>query len=135
MSKEDNIAAMSILLPIAQRREWDHLGDTFAPNVVDHGRLEGQPPGLAGVKWFWRSFAAGFPDFKTAPVALSADEDFVSLVADFSGTHTGEYLGHAPTGRRFSIQLVQIVRFADRRIVEVWGGIDSLKILRQLGCI
>lgn len=135
MSREDNIAAMSILLPIAQRRAWDRLGETFAPHVVDHGALEGQPPGLEGLKWFWGRFATGFPDFKTAPVSLSADGDCVALVADFSGTHTGEYLGHAPTGRRFSIQLVQIVRFADGLIVEFWGGIDSLKILRQLGCI
>lgn len=135
MTREENIAAMSILLPIAQRRAWDQLGDTFAPNVVHHGRLEDQPPGLAGMKWFWRNFATGFPDFKTAPVALLADGDYVSLVADFSGTHTGEYLGHPPTGRKFSIQLVQVVRFADAHIVEVWGGIDSLEILRQLGCL
>jgi predicted ester cyclase len=135
MSKEDNIAAMSMLLPIAQRRDWERLGETFAPHVVDHGPLPDQPPGLDGLKWFWHGFATAFPDFKTAPVVLCADEDHVALVADFSGTHTGEYLGHAPTGRCFSIQLVQIVRFADGHIVEVWGGIDSLKILRQLGCL
>src|SRR5262249_42422250 len=115
MSREDNIAAMSMVLPIAQRRDWDRLGETFADDVVDHSAAEGQPPGLEGVKWVWRNLEEGFPDLWTVPVRLCADDDCVAVVADFSGTHTGEYLGHAPTGRRFAIQLVQVVRFAGGR--------------------
>lgn len=135
MSRDDHIAALSIILPIAQRRDWDRLGDAFAPNVVDHDAAEGQPPGLDGIKWYWRRFTAAFPDFKTAPVVLSADEEYVALVARFSGTHTGEFQGHPPTGRRFSTNMVQVVRFADGHIVELWGGLDSLGLLQQLGLI
>jgi predicted ester cyclase len=133
MSREDNIAALSIILPIAQRRDWDRLDEAFAPDVVDHNPAVGQPPGLRGVKWYWRNFSTAFPDFKTAPVVLCADADFVTLVARFSGTHTGEFLGHAPTGRSFATHMVQVVRFADGRIVERWGGFDNLALFRQLG--
>jgi predicted ester cyclase len=133
MSRDDNIAALSVILPIAQRRDWDRLDEAFAPDVVDHDAVEGQPPGLEGLKWYWRNFTAAFPDFRTAPVVLSADEDYVTLVARFSGTHTGEYRGHAPTGRTFSVHMIQVVRFAGGHIVERWGGLDALGLLQQLG--
>jgi len=97
--------------------------------------VQAQPPGLAGVIWFWRTFTAAFPDFRTAPIVLTADEEYVSLVAEFSGTHTGPFLGHPPTGRSFSVHMIEVLRFADGRIVEVWGGIDTLEVLRQLGLV
>lgn len=133
MSRDDNIAALSTIVPIAQRRAWGELGEVIAPNVVDHDPLEGQPPGLDGVKWYWRNWEAAFPDFRSELVVLSADEDYVTIVIRHFGTHTGEFQGHAPTGRTFSIRTIQVVKFAGGLVVERWGAADVLGLLRQLG--
>ena len=133
MSRDDNIAALSTVVPIAQRRDWDRLDELIAPNVVDHDPAEGQPPGLEGVKWYWRAWAAAFPDFRSELVVLSADEDFVTLVIQHFGTHTGEFRGHAPTGRTFSIRTIQVTKFAGGLVVERWGATDELGLLRQVG--
>jgi predicted ester cyclase len=46
----------------------------------------------------------------------------------------GDWLGHAPTGRRFeAVAEVSIYRFRDGRIVESWGLEDNLGRLEQLG--
>jgi predicted ester cyclase len=135
MSRDDNIAALSTIVPIAQRRAWDQLDEVIAPNVVDHDALEGQPPGLAGVKWYWRNWAAAFPDFRAELVVLSADEDHVTMVIQHFGTHTGVFQGHAPTGRTFSIRTIEVVKFAGGLVVERWGAADMLGLFRQLGLV
>jgi predicted ester cyclase len=53
-----------------------------------------------------------------------------------SATHLGEWLGQAPTGRRFErVDEVWILRFRDGRIVHVWSLEDSLGRLQQLGLV
>lgn len=133
MSKDDNIAALAQVGPIAQTQNWDRLGEVFAPNVVDHDPAEGQPPGLAGVKRYWRSFTAAFPDLKFDPEVVCADDDYVTLVMEVSGTHTGEWQGNAATGRRFSIRMIQTTKFAGGLVTERWIAADLLGLLQQLG--
>jgi predicted ester cyclase len=133
MSKADNIAAVSTIMPMIQMRDWHRLDEVLAPNIVDHDPAEGQPPGLDGIKWFWRKYTTAFPDLTFDLVVLSADEDYVTLVIRHFGTHTGEWQGHAATGRRFSIRGIQFVKFANGRIVERWGSSDMLGLLQQLG--
>ncbi len=67
-------------------------------------------------------------------VDLIAEGDKVVGRFKCSGTHLGEWLGHAPTGRRFKgIDEVYIFRVRDGRIVHAWGLEDTLKRLEQLG--
>jgi predicted ester cyclase len=133
MSKEENIAVQSLAGPIAEARDWDRLGEVFAPDLVDHDPADGQPPGVEGLKWYWRRFTTAFPDFAFVPEVLSADDEYVTLVTRVSGTHTGEFEGHAPTGRKFSIRSMQTSKFAGGRVVERWGASDTFGLLRQLG--
>ena len=62
-----------------------------------------------------------------------ADDDDVAFAYTLTGTHTGTFQGHAPTGRSFSIRGLQISRFVDAKLVERWGQSDQLGILTQLG--
>jgi predicted ester cyclase len=67
-------------------------------------------------------------------VELIAEGDMVVGRFRCSATHLGEWLGHAPTGRRFErVDEVSIFRFRDGRIVHAWSLEDSLSRLRQLG--
>jgi predicted ester cyclase len=52
-----------------------------------------------------------------------------------SGTHTGTYLGHAPTGKRFTVRNVQVLGFRDGKASDRWGSTDELGILQQLGLV
>ena len=50
-----------------------------------------------------------------------------------SGTHTGEFEGVPPTGRRWTNKGVFLLRLRDHRIVEASGLFDDLNLLKQVG--
>ena len=92
-------------------------------------------PELAGPAKRWIApFRASFPDVHMMIVELIAERDKVVGRFTCSATHLGEWLGHAPTGRRFErVDEVSIFRLRDNRIVQVWSLADSLGRLQQLG--
>jgi predicted ester cyclase len=109
--------------------------------VLNGGRLEViddlYAPELAPAARRWITpFRASFPDVHMEMVELIAEGDKVVGRFTCSATHLGEWLGHAPTGRRFEqVDEVSIFRFRDGKIVQVWSLEDTLGRLRQLGLI
>jgi predicted ester cyclase len=51
------------------------------------------------------------------------------------GTHQGEFMGIAPTGKPVSFSAIDVVRIADGKIVERWSQADNLALLQQLGAV
>ena len=77
--------------------------------------------------------ASAFPDVSWRVLRSLADRDQVWLETTMSGTHEGVFLGHAPTGLRFEVQQVHILRVSDGLIREHWAVRDDLGMLTQLG--
>jgi tRNA(Arg) A34 adenosine deaminase TadA/predicted ester cyclase len=109
--------------------------------VLNAGRLEVidelYTPELASAARRWIApFRASFPDAHMEIVELVAEGDKVVGRFTCSATHLGEWLGHAPTGRRFQrVDEVAIFRLRDGRIAEAWSLEDSLSRLQQLGLL
>ena len=53
----------------------------------------------------------------------------------YKATHTGEYLGIAPTGKKVTIEMVDIYRIVNGKHVEGRFITDQLAFLKQLGII
>jgi hypothetical protein len=108
-------------------------------DVLSGGRLDVIPelyaPAMADEATAWISpFLESFPDTRMEIIELIAEGD--SVVARFtcSATHTGEWIGYPPTGRRFElVDEVGIYQFADGKIISAWGIEDNLSRLEQLG--
>jgi predicted ester cyclase len=49
------------------------------------------------------------------------------------GTHKGEIMGIAPTGRQIKVPVICINRFKDHQAVETFELIDIFGMLQQLG--
>ncbi len=127
---------------IVKSRDLDRLHEVLAHDLVDHDPAADQPAGADGIVWFWRGFVASFPDasmdYHVVVGAPAPDDDpaggeLVTIVATSRGTHTGEYQGHSPTGRRFEVRRMQVGRWVDGRMVERWGTTDEATLLNQLG--
>jgi predicted ester cyclase len=80
-------------------------------------------------------FRSAFPDWHEGIVQLVAEGDTVAGRFTCSGTHQGEFLGEAPTGRRMEVEEVFFVRVENGRFVDFWGLEDSLGRMRQLGLL
>jgi predicted ester cyclase len=90
---------------------------------------------LARLARRWISpFRASFPDFTMKIVSLVAEGETVVGHFSCSGTHTGEWLGIAPTGRRFQdVDEIYVFTVAGGKLVAARGVEDNLSRVRQLG--
>ena len=80
-----------------------------------------------------RPFRSAFPDFTMEIVDLIAEDDKVVAHFKCSGTHTGEWLGQAGTGRRFeNVDEIYIFQVRDGKLVSAVGVEDNLGRIRQL---
>lgn len=104
----------------------------FAPDVVSHDMPPGFPQGIEGVRLFFSTFRDGMPDVRVRVEDIVAEGDRAAVATRIEGTHTGELLGIAPTGRRISVRGIDMIRVADGRIVEHRGLTDTAGLLRQL---
>lgn len=79
-------------------------------------------------------FQSAFPDFEMEIVDLIAEGEKVVAHFRCSGTHLGEWLGVAATGRRFeNVDEIYIFGVDDGRLVSALGVEDNLTRMRQLG--
>jgi steroid delta-isomerase-like uncharacterized protein len=52
-----------------------------------------------------------------------------------NGTHSGELMGIAPTGKSLSVDAISIFRVADGKLTEEWTVWDTLGLLQQIGAV
>ncbi|MEW1847137.1 ester cyclase [Nonomuraea angiospora] len=96
---------------------------------------------LAGVtavqaqKRIWEILLRAFPDIHVTVEDLLAEGDKIVARQTVTGTNSGEYRGMPPTGRSVTYNEIFIARFADGRIIDLWGVVDVYSQLRQLGLI
>jgi steroid delta-isomerase-like uncharacterized protein len=64
-----------------------------------------------------------------------AEGDKVLVRWRFRGTHSGEFMGVAPTGKTINVTGMSLFRIAAGRIAELWLNADDLGELQQLGVL
>lgn len=111
----------------------DVVDDLATEGFVDHESLPGAPVGRPGVKWVVNAFRWAFPNIHFEVQEMIAEGEKVASRAVITGTHEGDFMGLAPTGRRFRVETIDIVRFEDDRAAEHWGITDQAALLQQLG--
>jgi predicted ester cyclase len=103
-----------------------------APGYTEHSE------GFQGVEPFRQQVAAfrtAFPDLRVTVDDLLTDGDRFASRTTVTGTHTGDLMGMPPTGKRISVEAVDIGRIADGQAQERWGGLNMYALLTQLGVI
>ena len=88
-----------------------------------------------GMRQAGAMFRAAFPDWHSDTGILVAEDNLVVEPFTASGTQQGEIFGVPASGRAVSLPGINIWRVRDGRIVERWGRLDELGLLRQLGLV
>jgi hypothetical protein len=134
VTAEDNKALLEGYL----REVWmegnpDAIGDYVAPHYQRHMSPTAPPLDPATQVERIKGIKAAFPDVSIVAEEMIADENFVAFRSTLRGTHQGEILGIAPTGKEVEVGLVDFIRIEDGKFVEQWGGPDMLDMAKQLG--
>jgi steroid delta-isomerase-like uncharacterized protein len=112
----------------------DFAYHVFADDYVRHDLRPTQGvPGAEGQKQIAASFRSAFPDLSFAVDIVLGEGDYVAARWTAMGTHTGSWAGQEPTGRSMKFSGVNLFRFRDGKVVEIWNHRDDLGLMQQLG--
>ena len=111
------------------------IDELVAPDAVIRTPLPIEATGAELLKQVWAMLLRVYPDIHLAVDDLIAEGDKVVARNTVTGTHRGEFMGVAPTGKSVSYNEIFIFRFADGRVVETWGVVDVYAQMKQIGVI
>jgi steroid delta-isomerase-like uncharacterized protein len=102
------------------------------PALIVHNAPPDQQPGLAGFKDSFVENIGTFTDLQLSLHHVIGEGDVVATHWSLSGTHQKESMGVPATGRRAKVEGMNVYRFADGRITEMWTQLDLLGLKDQL---
>ena len=131
MSLEENKEVVRRFVEAYNKRNLDAFDDLLAPDYFDHTSKVG-PEGL---KQLMNMAFKAFPDFHETIEDIIAEGDKVWARITFTATHTGEWMGIPPTGKKITTEMVDIFRIANGKLVEYRDVNNNLDFLKKLGII
>ncbi|MFG1929920.1 ester cyclase [Mycobacterium sp. NPDC048908] len=111
------------------------IDEVVHPDAVIRTPLPIDTTGPEALKQIWAALYAIYPDIHLTVEDMIAEGDKVVTRTTVRGTHRGEFMGVAPTGKPVTYNEMFIFRFADGRIVETWGVVDVYAQMKQIGVI
>ena len=76
-----------------------------------------------------------FPDMQLPLQDFVAEGEKVLERLRAQGTHTGAFGDMAATGRKIDIDVLDLFQIRDGMLIEHWGLLDNLGMLKQLGAL
>ncbi|MFF3764619.1 ester cyclase [Streptomyces sp. NPDC001922] len=121
---------------VAVAGRLDLVDELFAPDLIDHD-ISKDVESTTGSDVIrqdvtgWRSAFA----FDFTLESMLAEGDEVAARWTWQGTHRGDFMGIAATGKDVMMTGTTVFRFRDGRIQEAWWHYDLLRLLRQLDAV
>jgi steroid delta-isomerase-like uncharacterized protein len=110
--------------------------ELFTSNFVYHDPVSHEEwRGPESVKSYATMLRVAFPDLHQTIEEQIAEGDKVAYRWTARGTHQGEFMGIAPTGKRVEMTGISIARLIDGKIEEIWENYDALGMMQQLGIV
>jgi predicted ester cyclase len=134
MSEKENVTTFRRVIEEGfNRGNVDALDDCFAPAYGEH--QFDLPPTLEGFKGSIRYLRSTFSDFSLTIEDMIAGEDMVWARMTGRGVNNQPFMGRPPTGKPFTMTVIDICRFEDGKIVDHWGVPDRFHLIMQLGLL
>ena len=133
MTARDNGASFRRLIEAFSTGDLEVVDELVSPDCVEPQR--GNRPGAEGAKEVIRTLHRWMSGFSLTIEDLVADGDKVWTRNRARGVNTGSVMGNPPTGRMVEVDVIDIGRFEDGKLVEHWGIADQLGLMLQLGLV
>jgi predicted ester cyclase len=112
----------------------DRYFELYEASAPIHGLPPQVPATVEGMKELFHQMWGAFPDMRLDVLSMVAEGGAVAVHLRVAGTHEGEFLGAAPTGKGVEFTSMTFFRFGPQgKVVERWTRIDEVALLTQLG--
>ena len=133
MSEQNKTLVRRFYEDVMNKKNMGAIDEIWAQDCIDHSPLPGQAPGMQGFKNSFSMLLKAFPDLRAEINQMVAEGDTVVTRFTWTGTHKGELMGAAPTGKKVTCHGIDMLRVAGGKVVEVWHQGDEMMAMVQLG--
>jgi steroid delta-isomerase-like uncharacterized protein len=129
---KNKLLARRLLEELAKPGAADRLSNFLAPEyMAPHLGITG----IEQAREHLLTFLHCYPDLAVTIEGQVAEGDIVATWYVMRATHLGSLEGVPATGKRITLRAVNVQKIRDGRIVEHWGGSNSLDALLELGVV
>jgi len=134
MSTENNASRMRRLVEAGiGSGDTAVIDELVAPGCVEHQR--GNASGTEGARQVAATLHRWMSDFSLTVEDVAISGDLVWTRNRARGVNTGAVMGTPPSGKVVEVDVIDICRFEDGRVVEHWGIADQMGLLLQVGAM
>lgn len=130
--ESDKFRARRLLEEVVNQRRFDCLAELVAPDCIWQ---QADTRGPEGFREHAETMLLLYPDLQVSVDGQVAEGEIVVTWFTAIGTHQGEWQGIRPTHRQLRLKGVNVQRFRNGRVVEHWGGSNSLEALLEMGLV
>jgi steroid delta-isomerase-like uncharacterized protein len=116
----------------AARRDFDTVRQLFHPQYSYTGG-DGTPQDAEAAIAGCAMFTTAFPDLQAEVWQTHVVGNSVIVEFGVTGTHRGDLMGLAPTGRKMAMRLCKVLEFRDGKIFAEREYFDMAHLMQQLG--
>ena len=135
MRREEILALVKRRQEAWAARDPVALAATHAENGTVASPAGGVLEGRTEIERIYRLWISAFTDIVMQLDDILVDGDRVVLISRLSGTHTGEFFGLSPGGRRVEVQVALVMKVAGGLVVEERRIYDFTGVLVQVGVL
>ncbi len=113
----------------------ERAAEFFTADAVWHGGTLGTIEGRDNIIGLLKGFIGALPDLDAVEQEMIAEGSTVMVRYVVEGTHDGDLVGIAATGRHVQWNAVDVYHVVNGKIVEEWAVDDLLAILHDIGFV
>jgi steroid delta-isomerase-like uncharacterized protein len=131
---DKNKAVARAVFDVFNGADPSELDDVVAADSVDHDAYNPfREEGREGLKKLIAMYRQAFPDLHVSIDDQIAEGEKVVTRWTATGTHQGDLMGAAATGKSATTTGIGIDRIDNGQVVEAWGNWDTMGLFQQLG--
>ena len=132
MSEQNKIIIRRLFNEGMNQKKLYLIDEIIGASYINHD-MPGTERGPAGFKKLVQSFTDGFADMHIHLSEVIAEGDIVVTRGEWTGTHTGDFMGMPATGKKIKIKYIDMWRMENEKAVENWVQMDMSSLMQQLG--
>lgn len=133
MSVEKNMGLIQRVHEEVNRGNFDVMDECFSDDFRAY-HSSGMVVDRSGYKQAIKNLSTNvFPDIRRTIHDVIVTEDRAALFFTWTGTHTGEWRGKPPTGKKITVREIYFLRFKNDKITEYQAYGDAYGMYHKLG--